>query len=479
MQAILSRLVAVERRTHDPRSLRLAAISALIAVTVIVAVASLSSQHPSLSPAQRSAKTWARVPAAAREAISRGIGQGEHQFYVTRGTAGLVARNAGFAATFERDGVAVGVHSSTALRLGLVAIGRGRSLTAVVPTAPVSKLNAVTYRHAGVDEWYANGPSGLEQGFTLYRRIHGNGKLTLYVGRLSPGTRAVVAAGGSSLVLTPAVGRRLRYSNLTVTDDLGRRLPARVEVAHGSVTIQLDDTGARYPITIDPTVELNGGADLTEREPQRRKASDIQLAISGDDSTLVVGAPHDTPSRYSAVYGGAGIGTAYVFTKPATGGWQDATATAQLAGSDTTGNDPVDNFGSSVAISKDGHTIAVGDPRHASQAGAVYVFTEPASGGWKDSTETAELTASDGVAAARDGSSPGDDLGKSVAVDDDGSSVIAGAPNHSSEGAVYVWSEPTAAGGRARHRRPNSRRVWGSGHFGRNLGDRKLCRHQR
>ena len=105
---------------------------------------------------------------------------------------------------------------------------------------------------------------------------------------------------------------------------------------------------------------------------------------------------------------------------------------AELTASDGGGG-----LGASVAIS--GTTIVAGAPGHTvdghAQQGAVYVFTEPASG-WADATQTAELTASDGAAS--------DFLGVSVAVD--GATVVAGAPGAASgKGAVYVFSEP--AGG--------------------------------
>jgi hypothetical protein len=63
------------------------------------------------------------------------------------------------------------------------------------------------------------------------------------------------------------------------------------------------------------------------------------------------------------------------------------------------------------------------------------VFTESASG-WGAATQVAELTASDG--------SNGDNLGTSVAIT--GSTIVAGAPDHGSngQGAAYVFSEPAA-----------------------------------
>jgi hypothetical protein len=77
-------------------------------------------------------------------------------------------------------------------------------------------------------------------------------------------------------------------------------------------------------------------------------------------------------------------GHAYLFVKPPTG-WQDGQPTATLTPSDGSMDD---QFGASVAIN--GGTIVVGAPRHMS-VGAAYVFVEP-TGGWQNATQTAELS---------------------------------------------------------------------------------------
>ena len=126
-------------------------------------------------------------------------------------------------------------------------------------------------------------------------------------------------------------------------------------------------------------------------------------------------------------------GAAYVFTKPTSGEWADATETAKLTASDGTSGD---NFGSSVAV--DGDTVVVGarqDDDNGSSSGSSYVFTKPANG-WADATETAKLTASDGAAF--------DNFGRSAAVD--GDTVVVGAfgddDNGSLSGSAYVFTKP-------------------------------------
>lgn len=128
------------------------------------------------------------------------------------------------------------------------------------------------------------------------------------------------------------------------------------------------------------------------------------------------------------------IGGAYVFVEPA-GGWVNMTQTAKLTASDGI---PVDFFGFSVAIS--GSTVVVGAPYEDigshSEQGGTYVFVEPTTG-WQDMTETAKLTTSTG--------GTGNLFGYSVSAS--GNSVLIGAPNvrigsNTAEGAAYIFQQP-------------------------------------
>lgn len=119
-----------------------------------------------------------------------------------------------------------------------------------------------------------------------------------------------------------------------------------------------------------------------------RRGSDFfgeTVAIA--DGTVVVGAKlHDA--------GGFDRGAAYVFVRTAAGWAQQAKLTAADAASS-------DHFGSAVAIS--GDTVVVGAPMdddRGTSSGSAYVFTR-SSGVW---TQTAKLTAPDGVLEDRFGS---------------------------------------------------------------------------
>ena len=149
-------------------------------------------------------------------------------------------------------------------------------------------------------------------------------------------------------------------------------------------------------------------AKLTASDGKARDGFCASVAIDGN--TIVVGSAE----------------AAYVFVEPATG-WTSMAQTARLTATNLTtttfGNGvPDTGFGSSVAIS--GNTVVVG----ANNAGMACVFTEPA-GGWSDMTQTAELTASHHSLSS--------DFGSSVSIS--GNTVVVGAYT---AGTAYVFTEP-------------------------------------
>ncbi|MGO9602126.1 MAG: hypothetical protein ACLQAT_01750 [Candidatus Binataceae bacterium] len=193
----------------------------------------------------------------------------------------------------------------------------------------------------------------------------------------------------------------------------------------------MEDAGARYPVVVDPFMQV---AKLTASDGAANDALGYSVAISSDASTITAGADGAKVGSNSAQ------GAAYVFVKP-NSGWTSATDIAKLTASDGAAND---ELGYSVAVSSDGGTIVAG-ARHAkigsnSQQGAAYVFVKPNSG-WTSTTETAKLTASDGAAS--------DLFGSSLGVSGDGSTIVAGAFNakvgsNSGQGAVYIFVEPNS-----------------------------------
>ena len=146
-------------------------------------------------------------------------------------------------------------------------------------------------------------------------------------------------------------------------------------------------------------------------------------AISGDGTTALIGATQSEST---------GPQMAYVFTL--------AAARWTLAQALTLGTSPDDQgYGTPVALSQDGDTLAVAVPSSNDDRGAVHIFArDPA--GW---SEVATLAAADGKAH--------DSFGASVALSGDGKLLLVGAPGDFSvvqPGAVYVFARSDGAGWR-------------------------------
>jgi hypothetical protein len=188
----------------------------------------------------------------------------------------------------------------------------------------------------------------------------------------------------------------------------------------------------------------------------------LGVAISGDGTTLAVGAQHES-SNARGMNGNQAddslyaSGAVYVFTRTGANWSQQAYIKASNPGRS-------DHFGSSIALSRDGNTLVVGAPFESSaatgingnqaddslpQAGAVYVFTRRGNT-W---SQQAYIKASNTGIAGEGGD--GDEFGFSVAISDDGSTIAAGSNSEdsnangingnqaddsaSSAGAVYVF----------------------------------------
>ena len=145
------------------------------------------------------------------------------------------------------------------------------------------------------------------------------------------------------------------------------------------------------------------------------------VSLSSNGSTLAVGAEFESSSHdYS--------GAAYIFTRTGST-WSEQKF---LKASDKA---EYDEFGSSVSLSGDGSTLAVGarvGDSAAANSGAVYMFARTGT----DWPEQQKLTAS-GLLAD-------DEFGYSVSLNSDGTTLAVGAPRESSDvtgiGAAYIFT---------------------------------------
>jgi hypothetical protein len=368
-------------------SLPLLATFATVALAVVV--------HGGTGSSERHASARAglgSLPVAARGPVSQAIGADERGFWVHRRSTGLVARNPaqGFVSRFSPTGLAVSAEGS---RLEL-------SLEGSRASVPAGRANRVTYHRAGLEEWYANGPYGLEQGFTVAHRPAGALTLALRVGgSLRPETVSRNAAA-----FVTARGRAvLRYTGLHAIDARGRTLPAWLSVRGAQLLIHLAATGVQYPVRIDPFIRQ---ATLRPQGDSGYANANFgaTVALSADGRTALIGGPDDNGRR----------GAAWVF-KRSDSTWVQVGD--KLTPTGETGNSG--QFGVDVAISADGRTALIG-----SSDFAAWVFTRSGSRWIQAQRLAGKRTASTGFGA----------FGSGVALAADGKTALVGG-----DGAVWPF----------------------------------------
>lgn len=206
------------------------------------------------------------------------------------------------------------------------------------------------------------------------------------------------------------------------------------------------DAGAVYVFTRDQAQAWNAPTYIKPSRNYPDAYFGWAVAVSGDGSTVVAGAPGDSNSSATTfTHGAANSGAAYVFQHNADNSWAEKYLKASNAESQ-------DSFGSSVALSRDGKVLAIGAPYESSNgsptnnalanSGAVYVFAANASWAQQSYLKASTIAAQDNFGAA-------------LALDSTGTTLAVGAPYESSNavdaGAAYVfnradtttsWSQP-------------------------------------
>ena len=407
--------------------------------------------------------------------ISESIGKDSPDFHIRKDVRAYHAQNSEIRAAMDPAGMILS-YSGRTWKVGLASHLNRESQKATLTA------NRLEYTDRAVTQWYVNGPMGLQQGWTIKKRTGRSLRLDL----ATSGTlHATVREDQKGLVLIDEhAAPRLHYTGLYAYDATGRELPARFTADKGKISIRVDDRKAVYPVVVDPFLQM---AKLTASDKFASDNLGSSIAVSGDGTTVVVGAPgvlSGTGAIYifqkgsgwatvtgtqnyklaaldgaagaklgysvaisydgttiaagasdASISGAAQVGAVYIFAQSEwSTGYQTAKLTAQFPAIGAC-------LGTSVAISSDGTTVAAGAPYvsqiAATYSGAVYIFQKPSSSGWVSSNENAMLTALD--------RSANDNLGMSVGVSYDGSTVVAGAPGAlSNAGATYVFLKSTA-----------------------------------
>lgn len=411
-----------------------------VVVTLLVNIGSAS--RP-IRGAPATVSQLSDLPLDAQFAVSGLLGRESSAYHIQTSERTLRSINPrqNFVTEWDASGLLLS-DGQNRLHLQLTAYGYENNTYALTPSTLQASENRVEYLYIlpggettrQLTEWYINGPLGIQQGFTLHTPpfLKTAGAPLKLVLELSGDMHAEVAQDLHSLTLLGAQEQPLfYYRNLKVTDAAGRELQAWLRAGESvngpssspktktTFSIQINDQGARYPLTIDPFVQR---AKLTSSDG--RGGDHFGDSVANSNNTIVVGAP------YSDIGGNDAQGAAYVFVKPASG-WTNMTQTAKLSAS---AGAAVDAFGSAVAI--DGDTIVIGAPSLGLGSGSAFVFLKP-SAGWENATETAKLTASDGLYM--------DYFGCSVSVKED--TIVVGAwgndsPSAIDVGAAYIFVKP-------------------------------------
>ncbi len=352
------------------RASLVAGLLALICALALAAAPAPRAGAPGPLPLARSAheRGLSSLPATALGVVSSTLGADDPAYRINRARGGaLTASNPGQAlrARFTRGGVTVDA-GATAVGLRLAAVGYGAELRTLAAVTPRASSNRAEYARAGLDEWYANGPAGLEQEFTLERAPAGvrAGPLTLAIA-LSGVRRAHLGDRGMSLSLEGDGSSALLYRGLLATDSRGRPLPASLALRDGMLLVRVQAAGARYPLTIDPFVQqakVTGGGEEGDGQ------FGISVSLSAEGNTALVGAIEDE-SEVSKKE--EPLGAAWVFTRSGSTWSQQGAKLTAKAGEEEVGG----RFGKSVHLSADGNTALIGAPFDASFAGAAWVFT--------------------------------------------------------------------------------------------------------
>lgn len=302
------------------------------------------------------------LPLAARGPVSDAVGADSPAYRFVQARNDLIrattpAQRLG--SSFTSAGVSVRSGTTrVAFSLRGVGYGDASELTALAPTTPTIRQGRVLYAHRGLTEWYANGPLGLEQGFTIARppARHAAGPLMLSLA-LTGNAHPTLTADGQSITLSRGGRTVLRYTGLSASDATGRALSSWLTLEGGRVVLRVNLRAARYPVRIDPFIQQ--GSKLTANDETGQGMFGDSVALSSDGNTALIGGVED----YSFYW------AAWVFTR------SGSTWTQQ--GSELTANDETEEGGflDSVALSSDGSTALMGGAGDHLDVGAAWVFT--------------------------------------------------------------------------------------------------------
>jgi hypothetical protein len=235
---------------------------------------------------------------------------------------------------------------------------------------------------------------------------------------------------GAAWIYTRSGGVWTQQGSKLVPNDGGRSFGASVALSADGNTALVggpydnDFAGAAWVFTRSGGVWTQQGSKLVGNDAAGAAWQGASVALSADGNTAIVGGPLDN-SDWEAAPDIEGVGATWVFTR-SVGVWTQQGG--KLVGSGASAN--INNV-TSVALSADGSTALVGEPKNNGYAGAVWVFTR-SEGVWTQQGGT--LAGNDAVADA--------EQGISVALSADGVTAIVGGDSDSyGTGAAWVYTQ--------------------------------------
>jgi hypothetical protein len=202
-------------------------------------------------------------------------------------------------------------------------------------------------------------------------------------------------------------GRSVSLSSDGKTVAIGAKIfPGRYGVSSNYVRI--------FQWTESTSTWTQMGADIDGAE-YTGYDSGTSVSLSSDGKTVAIGAPSNEGN-------GSDSGHVRIFQ------WTESTSTWTQMGANIDGEETLDKFGTSVSLSSDGKTVAIGAPwndGNGVNSGHVRIFQ------WIESTSTWTQ-----VGADIDGEAPNDRSGESVSLSSDGKTVAIGAPSNGGNGFV-------------------------------------------
>ena len=338
-----------------------AALCALLATVMVSMSSPVTFEPPGASVFRSHGESLNELPVSLRQAASEVFGRAHVGYWLKSVSGGFDGVNPAQRLRLRSQGLGIELTSQRGMhvRLTLAQVTAGASHLDLSHVVGRLDQNRVVYEAGGVQQSFINGPLGVEQRFSIRRSpVRVGARVDLVVG--ISGAHTKLSPDGRSALLAAGNGSAFRYAGLEANDSRGRPLPARMQLRHGQLVLEVQTRGARFPIKVDPLLSpyamLSGPAGPTS-------AFGSSVALSSDGNTAAIGGEDDD----------AGVGAVWIFTRSGASWSQQGPKLIPQGPSPLLRPPLMHNFGAVLAVSAGGNTIIVGDGRFSALAAWVFV----------------------------------------------------------------------------------------------------------